>query len=98
MCQILRMYHPKNLYLPHHYQAYRLWQKVAADLFKLNEVQHRMKFIVIDWLLSRYPEVVKLNSTTSVLVLSIPLLLDIEFPRSSFNENKFQFSSLELKN
>jgi len=40
------------------------WQKVATNLFELNKQSY---FLVVDYY-SRYPEVIKLNSTTSASI------------------------------
>ena len=42
------------------------WERVAADLFQLNGSTY---LLVVDYF-SRYPEVLKLNSTTSKTVIS----------------------------
>ena len=44
----------------------RPWQKVAADLFELNNCQY---LIVIDYF-SRYPEVIKLGTTSSTSIIN----------------------------
>ena len=44
------------------------WERVAADLFQLNGSTY---LLVVDYF-SRYPQVIKLNSTTSKAVISTP--------------------------
>ena len=73
----------------------RPWQKVAADLFELNKAQY---LIVVDYF-SRYPEVVKLNSTTSISIINIlkSIFARHGIPSQLITDNGPQFSSHTFK-
>ena len=73
----------------------RPWQKVAADLFELNKAQY---LIVVDYF-SRYPEVVKLNSTTSISIINIlkSIFARHGIPSKLITDNGPQFSSHTFK-
>ena len=73
----------------------RPWQKLAADLFELNNNPY---LIVVDYFL-RYPEVVKLTSTTSVNIINIlkSIFARNGIPSTLITDNGPQFSSREFQ-
>ena len=73
----------------------RPWQKLAADLFELNNNPY---LIVVDYF-SRYPEVVKLTSTTSVNIINIlkSIFARHGIPSTLITDNGPQFSSREFQ-
>ena len=73
----------------------RPWQKLAADLFELNNNPY---LIVVDYF-SRYPEVVKLTSTTSVSIINIlkSIFARHGIPSTLITDNGPQFSSREFQ-
>ena len=71
------------------------WQKVATDLFELNRQSY---LLVVDYY-SRYPEVIKLHSTTSAAIISA---LKTIFSRHGIqqtviSDNGPQYNSFEIK-
>ena len=73
----------------------RPWQKVATDLFELNKSHY---LLIVDYF-SRFPEVFKLNSTTSSSVVSIlkSTFARHRVPAILFTDNGPQFSSQDFK-
>ena len=71
------------------------WEKVAADLFQLNGSTY---LLVVDYF-SRYPEVIKLNSTTSKTVISaLKAIFSHHFvPSVLMSDNGPQFDSSYMK-
>ena len=71
------------------------WQKVAADLFHLNGANY---LVVVDYF-SRYPEVQKLNSTTSNTVITLLKSIFARFgiPETFVSDNGPQFASQSFK-
>ena len=71
------------------------WQKVAADLFHLNGANY---LVVVDYF-SRYPEVQKLNSTTSDTVITLLKSIFARFgiPETFVSDNGPQFASQSFK-
>ena len=67
------------------------WQKVGADLFHLNGANY---LVVVDYY-SRYPEVVKLTSTTSPTIIQCLKLIFSRFgiPETFISDNGPQFGS-----
>jgi hypothetical protein len=70
------------------------WQKVATDLFVLNGKNY---LLAVDYY-SRYPEVVKLNSTTSSSIISAlkSIFSQHGIPETVISDNGPQYSSLEF--
>ena len=70
------------------------WQSVAMDLFVLNGVNY---VVIIDYF-SRYPEVIKLRSTTSnTLIDAVKAVFSRHgIPESVRSDNGPQFSSCEF--
>ena len=70
------------------------WQKIASDLFYWKGQQY---MVVIDYF-SRYPEVVKLNSTTSssIIVALKAMFSRYGIPQTLITDNGPQFSSEEF--
>ena len=68
------------------------WEKVATDLFQLNSL------LVVDYFL-RYPEVIKLSSTTSKAVISSlkTIFSRHGVPQVLMSDNGPQFDSSEIK-
>ena len=91
MCQILRATQRTFTYLT---LPGRPWQKVAADLFEVKAYY----LIVMDYF-SRYPEVVKLSSTTSSSVINTlkSIIARHGIPTKLVNNNGPQFISCEIK-
>ena len=73
----------------------RPWQKLAADLFELNKSHY---LIIVDYF-SRYPEVIKLTSTTSVSIINVlkSIFARHGIPSTLITDNGPQFSSSEFK-
>ena len=71
------------------------WERVAADLFQLNNSTY---LLVVDYF-SRYPEVIKLNSTTSKAVISSlkSIFSRHGVPSVLLSDNGPQFDSSEMK-
>ena len=67
------------------------WQMAGADLFELDKCQY---LLVVDYF-SRYPEVVKLTSTTSVQVIAVlkSIFARHGIPETLRSDNGPQFSS-----
>ena len=70
------------------------WQMVAADLFELNGAKY---LTVVDYF-SRFPEVVRLSSTTSTVVIATLKSMFARFgiPEVVRSDNGPQFSSLDF--
>lgn len=71
------------------------WQKVETDLFQIGK-QHYL--IVVDYY-SRFPEVIKLSTTTSQAVISAlkPIFARYGIPETFYSENGPQYQSGEFK-
>jgi len=71
------------------------WERIAADLFQLNSATY---LLVVDYF-SRYPEVIKLNSTTSKAVISSlkSIFSRHGVPSVLMSDNGPQFDSCEMK-
>ena len=71
------------------------WERVAADLFQLNGSTY---LLVVDYF-SRYPEVIKLNTTTSKTVISSlkSIFSHHGIPSILMSDNGPQFDSSEMK-
>ena len=71
------------------------WQKVATDLFALNKQSY---LLVVDYY-SRYPEVIKLNSTTSASIVSAMKTIFSRhgIPQTVISDNGPQYDSSEMK-
>ena len=71
------------------------WERIGADLFELNKATY---LIVIDYF-SRYPEVVKLTSTTSKSVIAAlkSMFLRHGIPALLVSDNGPQFISREMQ-
>ena len=76
-------------------QPDRPWQKVAADLFELNNRQY---LIVIDYF-SRYPEVIKLGTTSSTSIINTlkSIFSRHGIPSQLISDNGPHVSSSEFK-
>ena len=73
----------------------RPWQKIAADLFKLDKSHY---LLIVDYFF-RFPEVLKLTSTTlcSIVIALKSTITHHEMPSIAFTDNGPQFSSLDFK-
>ena len=71
------------------------WERAAADLFQLNGSTY---LLVVDYF-SRYPEVIKLNTTTSKTVISSlkSIFSHHRIPSILMSDNGPQFDSSEMK-
>ena len=71
------------------------WQKVATDLFELNKQSY---LLVVDYY-SRYPEVIKLNSTTFESIVSAMKTIFSQhgIPQTVISDNGPQYDSSEMK-
>ena len=71
------------------------WQKVATDHFELNKQSY---LLVVDYY-SRYPEVIKLNSTTSASIVSAMKTIFSRhgIPQTVISDNGLQYDSSEMK-
>ena len=71
------------------------WQKIASDLFTLNGSNY---LLVVDYF-SRYPEVVKLSSTTSpcVIIALKAIFSRFGIPEILISDNGPQYSSTEFE-
>ena len=71
------------------------WERVAADVLQLNSSTY---LLVVDYF-SRYPEVIKLNSTTSKAVISsLKSIFSCHgVPSVLMSDNGPQFDSSEMK-
>ena len=72
------------------------WQKIGTDLFSLDGTTY---MIVVDYF-SRYPEVIKLMSTTSSVVISVlkSLFSRYGIPEEVISDNGPQYASQEFCN
>ena len=70
------------------------WERVAADLFQLNG----STYLLVVHYFSRYPEVIKLNTTTSKTVISsLKLIFSRQgIPSILMSDNGPQFDSSEM--
>ena len=70
------------------------WQKVATDLFELNKQSY---LLVVDYH-SRYPEVIKLNSTSASIVSAMKTIFSRHgIPQTVISDNGPQYDSSEMK-
>ena len=71
------------------------WEKIATDLFELNKQTY---ILFVDYY-SRYPEVIKLNSTTSTSVINSmkSVFSRHGIPRTVISDNGPQYDSVEMK-
>ena len=71
------------------------WQKVAADIFTLNGQEY---LVIVDYF-SRYPEVQKLKSTTTLGIVNVQKAAFTRhgIPETFRSDNGPQFSSQEFK-
>ena len=72
------------------------WQKVASDLFQLKGVNY---LVVVDYF-SRYPEVIKLKSTTSTAIVEAlkSIFSRHGIPETVVSDNRPQYTSQEFAN
>ena len=70
------------------------WQKVASDLFQLKGVNY---LVVVDYF-SRYPEVIKLKSTTSTAIVEAlkSIFSRHGIPETVVSDNRPQYTSQEF--
>lgn len=70
------------------------WQKVSSDLFQLNGAQY---IVVVDYF-SRYPEVIKLSTTTSHQIIEVlkKIFSRHGIPEIVVSDNGPQYSSREF--
>ena len=71
------------------------WEKIATDLFELNKQTY---LLTVDYY-SRYPEVIKLNSTTSTSVITAmkSVFSRNGIPNTVISDNGPQYDSVEMK-
>ena len=71
------------------------WERIATDLFELNKQTY---ILFVDYY-SRYPEVIKLNSTTSTSVINAmkSVFSRHGIPRTVISDNGPQYDSVEMK-
>ena len=71
------------------------WEKVATDLF---ELQGKHYLLLVDYF-SRYPEVIRLTSTTSASVISVmkSVFSRLGIPNIIVSDNGPQYDSAEMK-
>ena len=79
-----------NFKLPKH-----PWERIATDLFELNKQPY---LLLVDYYF-RYPEVIKLNSTTSISVINAMKSVFYKYciPHTVINDNGPQYDSVEMK-
>ena len=70
------------------------WQKVGTDLFVMNGTTY---LLIVDYF-SRYPEVVKLTTTTSSAVIAAlkPIFASYGVPETLMSDNGPQYASQEF--
>ena len=71
------------------------WERIVTDLFEL----HKQTYILFVDYYSRYPEVIKLNSTTSTSVINAmkSVFSRHGIPRTVISDNGPQYDSVEMK-
>ena len=71
------------------------WERIATDLFELNKQPY---LLLVDYY-SRYPEVIKLNSTTSTSVITAMKSVFSRYgiPHTVISDNGPQYDSMEMK-
>ena len=69
------------------------WERIATDLFELNKQSY---LLLVDYY-SRYPEVIKLNSTTSTSVITAMKLVFSRHGIPHVSDNGPQYDSVEMK-
>ena len=71
------------------------WERIATDLFELN----KQTYVLFVYYCSCYPEVIKLNSTTSTSVINAmkSVFSRHGIPHTVISNNRPQYDSVEMK-